>query len=70
MLSNIALSLGVLVVPVFVGITFFQIDIYTCWIFATAYASLLGLNFFLRFLTGKWNTMQVIEEETATKSEF
>ena len=31
------------------------------WVIVTAYIIALGLAFFLRFLTGRWRSMRVIE---------
>ncbi|MHB9027564.1 MAG: MATE family efflux transporter [Candidatus Latescibacterota bacterium] len=56
-----ALSAGVLVIPSYLAIIVFEAGVYIGWIIATAYVSLLGLAFLLRFLGGKWKHMRVIE---------
>jgi len=40
-------------------------SLYVCWLFVTAYVCLLALIFLLRFLTGKWKSMRVIESAPA-----
>jgi MATE family multidrug resistance protein len=56
-----SLAAGVLVIPSFLAIVVFDSSVYVGWILATAYVSLLGLAFLLRFLGGKWKHMRVIE---------
>ena len=59
------MSLGVMVVPVFLAIEHVGAGLYVSWIFITLYiASLTGV-FWLRFRQGGWKHMSVIEE-TAT----
>jgi len=57
-----ALSGGVLILPTYVAIEQFGAGILTGWIFATAYVSCLGVAFYLRFRTGHWRGMRVIEQ--------
>jgi MATE family multidrug resistance protein len=56
------LSGGVLVVPTYLAVEQFGAGILTGWVIATAYVSLLGVAFFLRFRAGQWKRMRVIEE--------
>jgi len=56
------LSGGVLVVPTYLAVEQFGAGILTGWTIATAYVSLLGIAFYLRFRTGRWKTMRVIEQ--------
>ena len=62
MTMMIALSLCALVIPSFVAIVILHRGVYTAWIIATGYIILCGFAFFVRFLSGKWKTMRVIEE--------
>jgi MATE family multidrug resistance protein len=55
------LSGGVLVVPTYLAVEQFGAGILTGWIIATVYVSLLGVAFYLRFRTGRWKRMRVIE---------
>jgi len=55
------LSVGVLIVPSYVAIEIFGAGILVGWTIATAYVSALGVAFYLRFKSGKWQTMRVIE---------
>ena len=56
-----ALSLGVMIVPVYVAIEVIGAGLYTAWTLATIYISSLGLAFMLRYRQGKWKRMSVIE---------
>lgn len=56
-----ALSLGVMIVPVYLAIEVFGAGLYTAWTLATIYISSLGLAFMLRYRQGKWKKMRVIE---------
>ncbi len=62
MVSNTALSIFFLVLPSWFFIFKFGKGIYDVWGLATFYICSLGVNFLLRFLSGKWKTMKVIEE--------
>jgi MATE family multidrug resistance protein len=53
-------SVGIMIVPTSLALLVFQAGIYTAWIFLTAYVSILGFGFLLRFLQGKWKSMKVI----------
>ncbi len=58
-----ALSVCGLVAPSYVALVALGADLTVGWIIVTAYISLLGLAFFLRFATGKWRSMRVIEPQ-------
>jgi len=57
----LCMSLGILVIPSFVAITRFSAGIYACWTIASLYVIGLGVAFFLRYRSGKWESMRVIE---------
>lgn len=61
---TMAVSLGVMVLPVWLGITYFGLGLYGAWICASAYIMLLGVIFYFRFRGGKWKEMRVIEGTT------
>jgi MATE family multidrug resistance protein len=61
MLMTVFLSLFVFIVPVYLTVVVLEYGLMIAWVFATAYITLLGVVFFLRFLGGKWQTMRVIE---------
>ncbi|HOM28494.1 MAG TPA: MATE family efflux transporter [Deltaproteobacteria bacterium] len=65
MIAIVLLSAGVLVVPTFVMIAVLGMGVLAAWVTATAYVSLLGLVFYMRFLAGKWRSMKVIERPCA-----
>jgi len=58
-----ALSLGVMIIPVYLAVEVFDAGIYTAWTLATLYACALGLAFMLRYRRGKWKKMRVIESQ-------
>ncbi len=62
---TVILSLFVFILPVYLSVVVFKFGLMIAWVFATAYISLLGLVFYLRFLGGKWKTMRVIERREA-----
>ena len=59
-LLTFALAWPIMVVPTFVVVRAGG-SIYAAWVFATAYIIAMAVCFFLRFRTGKWKTMRVIE---------
>ncbi len=60
------ISLGVMIIPVYLTVEVFGLGIYTAWSLASAYAASLGLAFMLRYRQGKWKTMQVIETRSSS----
>jgi len=62
MVMELVLSLFVLVVPSYITIVHYSMGIYIGWIFASAYIITLGIAFYLRFLSGQWKAMRVIEK--------
>jgi len=62
MITNVLLTSCVLVIPSFIMIRYFNVSIFSAWFVAAAYISILGLIFLLRFMSGRWKTMRVIEE--------
>src|SRR5579864_3223800 len=63
-LLTFALAWPIMVVPTFVVVRAGG-SIYAAWAFATAYIIAMAACFFLRFRTGKWKSMRVIEAATA-----
>jgi multidrug resistance protein, MATE family len=59
-LLTFALAWPIMVVPTFAVVRQGG-NIYTAWLFATAYIVAMAICFFLRFRTGKWKSMRVIE---------
>ena len=58
-----ALSLGVMIGPVYLAVQFIGAGLYTAWTLATLYISALGVAFMLRYRQGKWKKMRVIEAQ-------
>ncbi|MFH1477136.1 MAG: MATE family efflux transporter [Verrucomicrobiota bacterium] len=55
------LSLVLLVLPVTVGVIYFQAGLYAIWGFVSAYICVLALVFRWRYRQGRWRQMRVIE---------
>jgi len=60
-----ALSLGLMIVPVYIAIEIIGAGLYAAWTLATIYICSLGLAFMLRYRQGKWKKMRVIEVQPA-----
>ena len=58
----VILSLLLLVVPTYIAVVILNKNIYIAWFIFSFYVIALGFSFLIRFLTGKWKTMRVIEE--------
>lgn len=50
-----------MVVPTWIGVTYFHWGVISAWSACTAYVIFLGLGFAARFQQGKWRSMRVIE---------
>lgn len=61
MRTSVILSWTIMVIPSYLVAQVFHLNIYIVWACATAYICMLGIVFLLRFRTGKWKTMRVIE---------
>jgi len=58
-----ALSLGGMIIPIYLAVEVLHAGIYTAWILVTFYACALGMAFLLRYRQGKWKKMRVIESQ-------
>jgi MATE family multidrug resistance protein len=56
-----ALSLGVMIIPMYVAVEVLRAGLYTTWVLATFYICTLGIAFMMRYRQGKWKSMRVIE---------
>lgn len=56
-------SLVVMIIPVYVGITYFQMSVYFAWICTTLFITALFTITSLRYRQGKWEKMLVVEKE-------
>jgi MATE family multidrug resistance protein len=56
-----ALTLGVMIGPVYLAVEVVGAGLYTAWALATFYGCSLGLAFMLRYRQGKWKRIRVIE---------
>ena len=59
-----ALSLGVMIAPVYIAVEIIGAGLYTVWTLATIYICSLGVAFMLRYRQGKWKRMRVIEDQS------
>lgn len=59
----ILLSFFIMILPTYILIVIYKSSILTAWVALTIYAVVLGLSFYLRFLSGKWESMRVIEHK-------
>jgi MATE family multidrug resistance protein len=66
-LATFGLAWPVMVVPTFL-IVLAGGSVYGAWWFATAHIFAMAVCFYLRFRTGKWKTMRVIEPELRDES--
>ena len=57
----LCMSVGILILPSFVAITWLSATVYVCWAIASLYVVSLGFAFFLRYRQGKWESMRVID---------
>jgi MATE family multidrug resistance protein len=65
---SLALAWPIMVVPTW-ATWHFGWGLYWAWTFVTAYVIALGLAFLLRFRTGKWKSMRVIERAPTASDE-
>ena len=56
-----ALSLCLMIIPVYLATEVMGAGLYTVWILATVYVASLGTAFMLRYGNGKWKQMRIIE---------
>ncbi|MEJ2096824.1 MAG: MATE family efflux transporter [Deltaproteobacteria bacterium] len=62
MFISVGLSIFGLLIPTYLAVIVLKYGLMVSWIIATSYVILLGVTFFLRFLSGKWKSMRVIEQ--------
>jgi len=58
-----ALSLGVMIGPVYLAVEVVGAGLYTAWTLATIYICALGIAFMLRYRQGRWKKMRIIEDQ-------
>jgi MATE family multidrug resistance protein len=54
-----------MVLPTAVACIFFESNLVVCWTACSVYVMVMGVGFLLRFLTGRWKSMRVIEDLSA-----
>ena len=60
MKASVVISLGLLVLPCYIYIKYFQADLIILWLIITLNVVLYSTVFFLRFRQGRWKSMSVI----------
>jgi MATE family multidrug resistance protein len=55
------MTLFMMILPTYFAVIVLGYGLMICWLFASVYIMCLGLLFFLRFRSGKWKGMRVIE---------
>ena len=55
------LSLGIMVLPVFILVIYMGSGIYPTWVALTAYVCVASIVFWRRYAGGKWKEMRVIK---------
>jgi MATE family multidrug resistance protein len=68
MYISVMLSFVGLLLPTYLAVVVLDFGLMVCWSLATLYVILLGIAFWLRFLSGQWKTMRVIEPAAAVKT--
>jgi MATE family multidrug resistance protein len=63
MWSITLVSLFALILPMYVGIVYFNRGVYFAWTMLTLFVFLLFVMSFGRYLQGKWKHMRVIEQD-------
>ncbi|MCF8069101.1 MAG: MATE family efflux transporter [Desulfobacterales bacterium] len=63
MKTNLLSSMLILVIPTYVAIVLLGYGLMTSWVLVTCYMIIISIIFSLRFLTGKWKDMRVIERQ-------
>jgi MATE family multidrug resistance protein len=61
-------SLAVMVLPVYIGIEYFQMGVYYAWICTTLFVASLFILSSWRYRQGKWQKMLVVEKAMAASS--
>jgi MATE family multidrug resistance protein len=67
MWTILVMSMGIMVLPAYVGVIYFGTGIYPVWVCFTVYVCLTGLVFRWRYIQGKWKEMRVIERTNKIK---
>ena len=62
MVSNTVISFIVLIVPTYLALEIFGLGLAAAWSASVTYVIILTITFVLRYKTGKWRSMRVIEE--------
>ncbi len=62
---SVALAWSLMVLPSWAGLAWFGLGLFGLWAIICAYIIVMGMVFYLRFRTGRWKTMRVIEADPA-----
>ncbi len=67
MLIAAMMTIFVLIVPSYIVMVKMNAGLYAGWLICSIYVCCLGISFFLRYLTGKWKKMRVIEPDLVVR---
>ncbi len=63
-------SLLIMIIPIYIGLNIFKLHLFYGWSFITAYIIILGICFVLRFRSGKWKSMRVVNKQNRFLTDF
>jgi MATE family multidrug resistance protein len=69
MVFSAVAGMFVMVIPTYVAFHYFDGGLFSAWTAATVYVCVVGVGNFLRFQTGLWKRMKVIETSTSTDTQ-
>lgn len=59
-----AIAVGMMIIPVYLAVEVYGMGVIATWTLGTAYVAALGLAFWLRYRSGNWQRMTVMEKPT------
>ena len=62
MYMNVSMGWIIMIIPSYLALTYFKTNIYILWSFICIYIIVSSIVFFIRFRSGKWKSMRVIED--------
>ena len=69
MYLNVSMGWILMIIPAYIALTYFNASIYILWSFICVYIIVSSIVFYMRFRSGKWKSMRVIEIAPLTAEE-
>ena len=69
MYMNVSMGWLLMIIPSYIALTYFNASIYILWSFICIYIIVSSIVFYMRFRSGKWKSMRVIENAPLTTEE-